>query len=284
MNQTPATEERILEALAKVPIFSRLDEKGRRKLARLCTMKSFDAGDVLYEEGAMGLSLFIVTSGRVEVYKGSGKDRVAVERVAAGGVLGQVALLDDQPRAASAEALEPTDCLLLTRDSFDTLVKRDPEIAWCLTPALAERVRDLLGVAAAAKQAEQAAPKAAAGSAGTAEHAAAEETVDDGEGGDDGDEEDDDSEWASAMFKMMRMQYGMMAGAAKGMTEMAKAMETFIDSMAEETDFKTKEDWGDFFSKVPDAMVTATREALDSCEDMPEEMMDAYRRYSESES
>ena len=287
MTQPRATEDRILEALAKVPIFSGLDEKARRKLARLCTMKSFTAGDVLYEEGAMGLGLFIVTSGRVEVYKGSGDDRIALESQAAGGVLGQLALLDAQPRAASAMAVEATECLLLTRDGFDTLVKRDPEIAWCLTPSLAERVRELLALAAEAKQARQAAPEkekatgepgAGAKSEARGETTAAKDAADDED-----DEDDDDSEWSSAMFKMMRLQYGMMCGAAKGMTEMTKAMETFLDSMAEETEFKTKEDWSDFFGKIPDAMVTATRDAMDSCEKMPQEMMDAYKRYSESE-
>ena len=153
MPQSQANEERILELLAKVPIFSGLDERARRKLGKLCTMKTFEAGDLLYEEGAMGLSLFIVTSGQAEVFRGTDEERVALERVAAGGILGQLALIDDQPRAASAVALETTDCLLLTRDSFDTLVKRDPEIAWCMTPALAERVRDLLTVAAEAKPA-----------------------------------------------------------------------------------------------------------------------------------
>ncbi len=82
---------------------------------------------------------------------------------------------------------------------------------------------------------------------------------------------------------MMRMQFGMMAGAAKCMTETSKAMETFLDSMADETDFKTNEDWGDLMSKMPDAMVTATREAMDQCEKIPEEMVDAYRRYSDGD-
>jgi len=66
------------------------------------------------------------------------------------------------------------------------------------------------------------------------------------------------------------------------MTELAKAMETFLDSMAEETEFRTNEDWGDLFKKLPEAMTTATRSAMDDCEKVPEEIMDAYRRYSDS--
>lgn len=277
MSQNPATEEQALEALARVPIFSRLDDKGRRKLAKLCAVKSLEAGDVLYEEGAMGLSLFIVTSGQVEIYRDSGDKKITLERVVTGGILGHLALLDDQPRAASAVALEHTECLLLTRDSFDTLVKKEPEIAWCLTPALAGRVRELQQLAMEARL-EQPGPRAeAAEPAGEAEPAKAADPADSGDA-----DADDSSELASAMFTMMRMQYGVMAGTAKGMTEMARAMETFLDSMAEETDFRTNEDWGDLFKKIPEAMASATRSVMDDCEKVPEEMMDAYRRYRDA--
>lgn len=279
MNQTPDTEQRVLEALAKVPLASQLDEKSRRKLARLCTLKSFEVGDVLYEEGAMGLGLFIVTSGRVEISKGTKRQKVRLETVGAGGVLGQLALLDNQPRAATAVALEATECLLVTRDSFDTLLKKEPQIAWCLMPGLAARVRELQKVAMAAQQKKEPAPKAAAGKPEAEEAKAADKEAD--EAGED--DEEESSEIESALYKMMRMQYGCMAGAAKGMTQMAKAMESFLDSMAEETDFKTKEDWGDLMGKIPDAMVSATRSVMDECEKIPEEMLDAYRRYSEAD-
>jgi CRP/FNR family transcriptional regulator len=292
MPQTSATEERALEALASVPIFARLDDKSLRKLARLCTLKSFQAGDVLHEEGAMALSLLIVTSGQVEVHKGAGDQKIALETVSAGGVLGHLALLNDQPRDSGAVAVEPTECLLLTRDSFDTLVKKDPEIAWCLTPALADRVRELRRLTVEAKQGREATPtaKAAEKDAGAPRRAAAEPApaAADESGGTeakaDEDDEDDDSDVASAMFKMMRMQYGVMAGTAKGMTEMARTMETFLDSMAEETDLVTSHDWGGLLQRVPEAMATATREALDEAGKAPKEMMDAFRRYSEAKS
>ena len=94
-------------------------------------------------------------------------------------------------------------------------------------------------------------------------------------------EEDETSELESAFFKMMRMQYGLMASGAKGMTEMAKMMETFIGSLAEETDIKTNEDWRDILESAPDAMITATRKALDDGDKAAQEVVDAYRRYSE---
>lgn len=295
MTQAPASGDRVLEALARVPAFAPLDEKNRRKLARLCKPQSFAAGDVLFEEGAMGLGLFIVLSGRVERYKGSGRRRVSLGTVAAGGILGQLALIDEQPRSASAVALETSECLLLTRDAFETLLKKDPQIAWCLTPDLAGRIRELQAQAAAeqtreskaASQADpgpEAEPKAAQAKAGEKE-ATGEKA--DGEKAEEQEEEEEDdgktSEIESAFLKMMRMQFGMMAGAAAYMTETSRVMERFLDSMADEAEIKKSDDWGDMMGKLPDAMVTATREAMDRWEKVPEKMSDAFRRYSDDD-
>lgn len=284
MKETPVTEDQVMEALAKVPMFLQLDARNRRKLARLCTLKSFEDGDAVFEEGTMGLGLFIVTSGRVEIHKGSGGEKATLETVEAGGVLGAVALLDDRPRAASATAAEPTECLLLTRNSFETLVKKEPAIAWCLVPRLAGRVRDLQEQAAETEleldRLKREKGKTAAGAGkGEAEKKGAEakeEASDDA-----GEDEAGVSDLESALFKVMRMQYGLMAGGAKGMTEMMKMMETFLESMAEETDLKATEDWRGLMESVPQAMATATRKAVNEGDQAAQAVVDAYRRYSE---
>jgi len=282
MTETPGTENQVLEALAGVPIFSPLDDRSRRRLAKLCTLKTYNAGDVIFEEGAIGLSVFVVTSGRIESYKNSDGKKIGLGKVEAGGVLGGVALLDDSPRSASATALEPTECLLLTRDSFETLIKKESQIAWCLVPSLAGRVRDLQGLAVETQlkleKTKQEGGKKVVKKSTKAEDA---ESVDSREDQEENEAEDETSDLESAFFKMMRMQYGLLAGGARGMTEMSKMMETFIDSLAEETDIKTNEDWRDLLESTPDAMLTATRKALDDGNKATQEVVDAYRRYSE---
>ncbi len=99
---------------------------------------------------------------------------------------------------------------------------------------------------------------------------------------DNGNDEDESSDWESALFKMMRMQFGIVAGGAKGMTEMAKMMETFVDSFGDETEIKTKEDWRELIESAPEAMVTATRKAMNKGDDAAQAVMDAYRSYSEA--
>ena len=267
-NTTPGVDE-IEESLSRVPLFSRLDSKNLRKLAKLCVPTSFADGDSVLEEGAMGVGLFLVTSGQIEIFRTNGGDRLHLGTAGPGDILGEIALVDDQPRTASAVAQGSTECLLLTRDSFDTLVKKEPEIAWCIVPGLAERIREL----------HERLSSGAAQSAAESPDVRLEDPV---AGTEDDDEDDDDStsDWSAAMTRMFRLQYGLMAGAAKGFTEGARVMERFIDELADETDFKDNDNWNEVLEKLPDGMVEATRTAIKECEDVPQAMADAFRRYS----
>jgi hypothetical protein len=87
--------------------------------------------------------MYLITSGRVEAYRGEGESRVGLYTFRNGDVIGEMALVDDQSRPVNVRALDLTECLLITRESFNTLVKQDPEIAFCVMSVLADRVRSL---------------------------------------------------------------------------------------------------------------------------------------------
>ncbi len=95
------------------------------------------AGTALFTEGSAGALAYVVLEGRVAV---SIQGKV-VERVGPGGIFGEMALVDQSNRAASATA--ETDCILiaLNRNVFLSLVKGNPEFGAALLGAVAERVR-----------------------------------------------------------------------------------------------------------------------------------------------
>ncbi len=134
----PNTEE----ALAKVPFFADLSSRDLKRLAALCVPKRFDAGAEILSEGAVGLGLFLITAGEVEVFKTEDGRRRRLAVLGTGDVLGEMALIDERPRSASAVALESTTALLLSRDGFETVVERSPAVAWAMVPELAARLRD----------------------------------------------------------------------------------------------------------------------------------------------
>ena len=98
----------------------------------------FDRGKSIVQEGQVGLRMYAVIEGRVAISIGGGG---VIERLGPGGVFGELALLEQTPRMASAVA--DTDCSLLpiNRTALLLLVKTNPEFAETLLGSLAERLR-----------------------------------------------------------------------------------------------------------------------------------------------
>lgn len=106
---------------------------------RVRPSQTYPAGRSVMKEGEPGLSMYIVMRGKVAVsIKG-----VVVERVGAGGVFGEMALVDQSPRAASAAAEEESLLLAISRNDFLTLVKTRPDFAVALLKAISERLRHM---------------------------------------------------------------------------------------------------------------------------------------------
>ncbi|MEI2783573.1 MAG: cyclic nucleotide-binding domain-containing protein [Candidatus Competibacter sp.] len=97
----------------------------------------FEPGQAIFREGEPGDSLYIVAEGQVDIVLGA---RI-LETVGPGGILGELALIDDKPRSASAIAR--TDCLLapVNREHFLALVQRTPLFALQVMRAIANRLR-----------------------------------------------------------------------------------------------------------------------------------------------
>lgn len=108
----------------------------------------FPAGKIIMSAGAVGAFMYVVVQGRVGISVGS---RV-VERVGPGGVFGEMALVDQSARAASAIA--ETDCSLLAinRKDFINLVRAKPAFGASLLKSIALRMHEL-ALQVAAKQA-----------------------------------------------------------------------------------------------------------------------------------
>jgi CRP-like cAMP-binding protein len=98
----------------------------------------YERGKLIMVAGQAGAMMYVVADGRVAIsIRGA-----VVERVGPGGVFGEMALIDQSPRAANAVA--ETDCTLLgiNRSVFMNLVKSNPTFGVSLLGAMAERVRN----------------------------------------------------------------------------------------------------------------------------------------------
>lgn len=131
------------EQLSSVPLFSRLERSDLARLAKAVVSRTFQQGEAIVNEGEQAVAFFVILKGRVEVSKG--ETRLA--ELGAGQFFGDMALLDGYPRVATVRALEPTECLVLSRWDFNAELRRSPNIAVAMLAVLSKRIRELEGEA-----------------------------------------------------------------------------------------------------------------------------------------
>ena len=134
-------EQNVENLLKSIDLFAHLEAKQLRKLARLFLPRNYAKGDLIIKKGDTGLGMFLIVSGQSEVFDEQGSVIIPLATLQAGSFVGEMSLIDERPRSANVKALEDAKCLLLTRDSFNGLVKREPEILWGIVPVLVERLR-----------------------------------------------------------------------------------------------------------------------------------------------
>jgi CRP-like cAMP-binding protein len=130
-----------------LPLFRELTPAERRLLAGIGERRQVPAGTVLFREGAPGDALYIILRGAVRITKvipGTGEEVLAV--LPAGSTCGEMALIDEYPRSATAVAARRAALLVIGRVPFAGLLEGHPELApkvlWALCRSLSSRLRE----------------------------------------------------------------------------------------------------------------------------------------------
>jgi len=101
---------------------------------------SFPEGGVVFIKGDRGSAAYMVRSGRVEIREGG---RV-VEAMNRGELFGEMALIDSEPRSASAVAVGATELAVINADTFYKLIRDDPDFAIAVMRLMSRRLRATL--------------------------------------------------------------------------------------------------------------------------------------------
>lgn len=100
-------------------------------------VKRFEAGERIFLEHDSGDAMYVVRSGVVDVISFG----QVLERVGAGGVFGEMAIINNAPRAAAALASQPTEVAVIDKPTFLALAAEVPEFAVAVMELMAERMR-----------------------------------------------------------------------------------------------------------------------------------------------
>ncbi len=116
------------ELIKLVPLFSGLSEAALDKLAQRAQNVTFLPGDIIIGENDRGDALYIITHGKVKVFKNiEGEDKLIAE-LGAGAFFGETALLGDHVRTATVKTLTTTILLRLKEQDVNALAEQDPEV------------------------------------------------------------------------------------------------------------------------------------------------------------
>ena len=114
-----------------------------KQIADITEEKSYAAGDVIIEERTSAERFFIIYNGKIEITKQFEDGEEFVLAVHSDGdFFGEMALLDEGPRSATARAVEPTTVLEITRPNFETLLYKAPVLAYHIIRELSSRLRE----------------------------------------------------------------------------------------------------------------------------------------------
>ncbi|HEX2570640.1 MAG TPA: DUF1003 domain-containing protein [Polyangia bacterium] len=131
------------DLLAPVPLFALLDASERQLLAERLDEVHFTQGQVLFSYGDPGDSLYVVISGEVELFlKNDTGERIVLETARPGDFFGEISLLDQGPRTASAVALTDVRALLVDHGDLAEFFRLRPEAALDMLAATGRRLRE----------------------------------------------------------------------------------------------------------------------------------------------
>ncbi len=135
------------EQIAKIQLFAGLRAEALKLVAQVAIEESHAVGTVIFKHGDVGEKLYVIVEGRVRITRevqGMGEEALAI--VGPGEVFGEMALLDDSVRSATARVHERAVLLAIHRDAFEDLlfVHKDLayEVLWNVVRMLTRRLRE----------------------------------------------------------------------------------------------------------------------------------------------
>jgi CRP-like cAMP-binding protein len=133
----PTSSEEKVAALGRVPLFQGVSDESMARLSAVTGEQEFPDGHFIVRQGQVGSGLYVIVSGSVRVVSGSRE----LARLGPGDFFGELAVIDQQPRLASVQAIEDTTCLALASWDLLQLLENDSTLALNLIRGLAARLR-----------------------------------------------------------------------------------------------------------------------------------------------
>ena len=130
------------QILAEIEFFELHDEDDRKALAQVVDRLELKQGSRLFETGDRGDELYIVRTGKVEIFiRNVAGEKIVLTVAEKGDLFGELSMLDSLPRTATAVAIEDTELIVLNRDNLLFFFQKKPDAALDMIAAMGAMIR-----------------------------------------------------------------------------------------------------------------------------------------------
>lgn len=133
----------VIKLLRKTRIFSTLDSDSLKKICDYFREKTYSADEVLFKEGTLGDTLYIIKEGAIKITRAAkeGEEESSRALRREGDIFGESGFIDESTRPATAQAIKPTKVFQLSRSDFLTILNKDPLIAYQIVKVLSSGLK-----------------------------------------------------------------------------------------------------------------------------------------------
>jgi CRP/FNR family transcriptional regulator, cyclic AMP receptor protein len=132
------------EALKQVPFFADLNKDELSELSARLVARRFSTGQIIFHHGDPGGLLYIIRKGKIKItYSTLDGQEALLAILGTNDFFGELALLDEAPRSATAEAIETTEAMTLHREDFIRFIRNNPDFSLHVLQTLTQRIRNL---------------------------------------------------------------------------------------------------------------------------------------------
>jgi len=135
--------DKYFQFLKKVKFFNSLSDEDIHEIEAVCQKQFFESGTVIFSEGTLGYHFYIILTGNIEIIKDYNKsEQDSLTVLTQEQSFGELALIDNFPRSATAVAREETELLSISRDDFHSVVKGSAPISFSIMKSLSSMIRE----------------------------------------------------------------------------------------------------------------------------------------------
>ncbi|HNE25398.1 MAG TPA: cyclic nucleotide-binding domain-containing protein, partial [Leptospiraceae bacterium] len=99
-----SAEDAVEVRLKSAPMFRDISDRGLKEIRSLCHLRDYAAGEHIFREGEPGVGMYVILDGFIDIYHRDGKREKHLATLESGDFFGELALLEELPRTASAAA------------------------------------------------------------------------------------------------------------------------------------------------------------------------------------